>query len=580
MTEGSESAEENTEMQAEAKRREALLFQAREESTSPGVYLMKDEAGKILYIGKAKNLRKRVTTYFKPLRHDSARTELMVSRVQNFEVILTETEAEALILECTLIKKHKPKFNVMLKDDKTYPYIRIQTADSFPRLEYTRRVTKDGSRYFGPFPSAWAARQIVRLLTETLQLRDCSDNTFRHRSRPCILYQMEKCTAPCVGEISQIDYAEQIQEAIQILEGKSSRMTDELKLRMNQAAENLEYEMAAYYRDQLGHLELVTETQGVVEPGAETSRDIAGMAREGTDAYGALLQIRGGKLIAVKHYHLQNTEPELEDAEIYTHLLAQHYMNAKKDGQIVYASHPKEVLLSVAPNDVEILEKVFQVTVRVFENETEKQLVNVAAANAKHSLEMKHKRAAGHGVGALEEIQKKLHLEKLPIRIECYDISNIQGEKAVASRVVFVNGAPDKNLYRRYKIRSVEGANDFAMMREVLDRRFSRVDDPFPELVVVDGGKGQLSQAVAILEELSIQGVAVVGLAKARTEKNFQAKEVKSSLERIFIPGRKNPVPLYPTSDAYKLLVHIRDEAHRFAVNYHRLLRDKLPQSD
>jgi excinuclease ABC subunit C len=558
--------------------RSALLDRAREASTSPGVYLMKEAGGGVLYVGKAKNLRARLSTYFQAPVHESPRMEMMVGRVAGFDVILTETEAEALILECTLIKKHKPKFNVRLKDDKAYPYLKIQVGESFPRIEWTRRVQRDDARYFGPFASAWAARQVMQLLNETFQLRDCSDNTFRHRSRPCILHQMGKCTAPCVGKIDAREYHEHVGEVIRILEGKTDRLVTELRRGMEDASENQEYEAAAAYRDQLRNLELVTATQVVDDAGTDRNRDVVGLAREGTDAHGALLVVRGGRLVAVRHYHLQNTDPSLGGGEVLFDFLAQYYLSAEKAAESdapAAVGRPHEVLLPSAPDDPELLERALNVGVRVAETEKDRQLLSVAKTNAEYALEQARRKQAGHGVAALEEVQEKLHLLRLPHRIECYDISNTQGEDAVASRVVFVDGAPDKNLYRRYKIRTVEGSNDFAMMKEVLGRRFANAEEELPDLVVVDGGKGQLSQATAILEELGVQGVGVVGLAKARVERDFEAVEVKSSHERIFIPNRKNPVPLLPHTAAYKLLTHVRDEAHRFAISYHRLLRGK-----
>ena len=567
--------------------REKLLVEARNASQSPGVYLMKDEAGGILYVGKAKNLRNRLQSYFQRGPHDIPRTEMLVTRIIRFDLILTETEAEALILECTLIKKHKPKFNVRLKDDKAYPYLKIQIDQPFPRLEWTRKVRRDGARYFGPFPSAWSARQVMRLLTETYQLRDCSDNTFSHRSRPCILYQMGKCTGPCVGIIDQKAYHERIEQVSQILEGKSTVLTDQLRRGMEDAAAREEFEDAAEYRDQIKNLELVTATQVADEAGSLRNRDVVGIARKDATSHGTLLQIRGGRMVAVRHFHLQNTDPSLKDSEILFEFLSQYYLTIdaaaeKSDMSGEFApggaalAKPPEVLLPEAPDNIELLERTLGVGVRVADSQTETQLLNVARANAEYALEQSNKaEKGGHSIKALEDIQDKLHLPKLPTRIECFDNSNIQGEDAVASRVVFIDGNPDKNLYRRYKIKTVEGANDFATMKEVLGRRFSNTDEALPDLVVVDGGKGQLSQAVAIMEELNIQGVGVVGLAKARTESDFKSSELKSSLERIFIPNRKNPIPLLPHTEAYKLLTHVRDEAHRFAITYHRLLRSK-----
>jgi excinuclease ABC subunit C len=572
-----------------AKPRSALLDLARETKTSPGVYLMKDERGVILYVGKAKSLRSRLVTYFQSVPHEFPRTELMVARVHHFDVILTETEAEALILECTLIKKHKPKFNVRLKDDKAYPYLKIQVNEAFPRIEWTRRVQRDGARYFGPFPSAWSARQVMGLLNETFHLRDCSENTFRHRSRPCILHQMGKCSGACVRLVDEQQYRESVGQAVAVLEGKADRLVGALRKGMEDAAEREAYEEAAEFRDQLRNLELVTETQGVVEAGSQRDRDVVGLARHESDAHGTVLRIRGGRLVSVQHYVLNNTDASLPEDTVLADFLSQYYVaigaapgvsdpEAESATAAPEGGLPKEVLLPSAPAEAELLERTLGVGLRVEESPVDRQLLGVARANAEYALEQSRKKTAGHGIAALEEVTEKLHLARLPHRIECYDISNIQGEDAVASRVVFVDGAPDKNLYRRYKIRTVEGSNDFAMMKEVLGRRFSHADsgeDQLPDLVVVDGGKGQLSQAVAILGELGVEGVAAVGLAKARVESDFQATEVKSSHERIFIPNRKNPVPLLPHTEAYKLLTHVRDEAHRFAISYHRLLRRK-----
>jgi excinuclease ABC subunit C len=575
--------------------RAGLLLQAREAAQSPGVYLMKDDQGAILYVGKAKNLKNRVTTYFQAPPHDVGRIELLVSRIRRFDMILTETESEALILECTLIKKHKPKFNVRLKDDKAYPYLKISLSQEFPRIEWTRRVKRDGGRYFGPFPSAASARMVLRMLNETFQLRDCSDNTFRFRSRPCILFQMEKCTAPCVGKISREAYQETLSEVVRVLEGKGDQVIASLRRGMEDSAAREEFEVAAHYRDQLQALELVTATQVAADPDSSRAVDVAVVARAEAEAHGVLLQIRDGKILAVRHYHLQNVDSQMPNHEIVSGFLSQYYLAADRAAELESAgessdtsaeiaafgnlgpvlAHPDEVLVLDPPEDVEALEKGLQIKIRVPETDADRQLIGVATMNARYGLEASLKKARGHGMEALEEVMERLHLSRLPSRIECYDISNTQGEESVASRVTFIDGAPDKNLYRRYKIKTVEGANDFASMREVLGRRFSKRDEDLPDLLVVDGGKGQLSQATAILDELGVQGVGIVGLAKARTESDFQSAEVKSTHERVFIPGRKNPVPLLPHTAAYKLLVHIRDEAHRFAITYHRNLRSK-----
>ncbi|MCM0606659.1 MAG: excinuclease ABC subunit UvrC [Xanthomonadaceae bacterium] len=561
--------------------REELLGLAREATTEPGCYFMKDEEGKILYIGKAKNLKNRITSYFQSPVHEVLRTELMVRQVSHFETLLTKTEAEALILEVTLIKKHKPKYNVMLKDDKTYPYIKIQLNDAYPRLEWTRKILKDGARYYGPFPSGWSARQVMKMLTESLKLRDCSDNTFSHRSRACILYQMEKCSAPCVKKITREDYVETVRHAAAVLEGKDREIIKELKQKMKAASEMEEFEQAAVIRDQIENLRMVTELQGVQQSGKDSDQDVIYIARKNADSHGVILLIRGGKLQSVKHYSFKNSDDGVTDQEMLSQFLTQHYSEGGEESAFPIAQgNQRSILVQEELPDSILISETLDLKIKTPRTEVEKRLMSVAKTNGEHALELAVKKFEGHGVAALEEVQDKLNLSELPVRIECYDISNISGEDAVASRVVFIDGAPEKNLYRKYKIKTVEGSNDFAMMKEVLGRRFARADDPFPSLVVVDGGKGQLAQAVAILEELNIQGVPVVGLAKARTEKDFQATEVKTSLERVFLPGRKNPVMLLPHTLSCKLLSHVRDEAHRFAITYHRKVRDSSRQGN
>ena len=556
--------------------RTELLEKAKNLAATPGVYLMKHAQGQILYVGKAKGLRSRVSSYFQPITHEHPRTEMMLQMVDHFEIIHTETENEALVLECTLIKRYKPKFNIRLKDDKHYPYIRIPTDVDYPKLEWTRRITDEKARYFGPFPSSFAARTALRLLTESFRLRDCSDNTFAHRSRPCILYQMDQCTAPCVGKISVEDYWKDVKGVISILEGKGDSFIQDLTQEMELAAEEERFEDAARIRDQIQSIQIVSQTQSVLDADVRIDQDVFAVEKNESQAHGVVLQVRGGKLLSVKHYSIQNYDDSVPENVVLEDLLAQHVLLMSGTSDLTQA---KEVLMREAPVEIQLLENTLGVHIRTPETDAQRQLVNVAHTNCKFALENAKKEGEGHGLAALEEAQSRLGLERLPRRIECFDISNTQGEESVASRVVFIDGSPDKNLYRRYKIKTVIGANDFASMREVFDRRFSKMDleegNEKPDLVIVDGGKGQLSQAQAIFNELEIQGVDLVGLAKARTERNFQSAEVESSMERIFIPNRSNPIPLYPHTRAYKLLTHVRDEAHRFAITYHRSLRHK-----
>jgi excinuclease ABC subunit C len=563
-------------MEKRSDKKTTLLGQAKALAASPGVYLMKTATGQIVYVGKAKSLRSRVTSYFQPVIHEHPRTELMLGEVTTFEVIHTETENEALVLECTLIKRYKPKFNIRLKDDKHYPYLSISFRDGFPRIEWTRKVNEEHARYFGPFPSSFAARIVMRLLTEAFQLRDCNDNTFSHRSRACILHQMGKCSAPCVGKVSREEYAAQMDQAIRVLEGKSKGFPKELKKEMKRASDEERYEDAARLRDQIQAVEIVSQTQSVVDADQRLDQDVFAVAQKDGIAHGVVLQVRGGKLLSVKHYDVQNFDGALGKEQILYDFLAQHVLLMEEGNELV---HAHSFLMRELPGEHEFLEQALKVKIELPKSPAQKQLVSVAETNARFAVENAKREGAGHGVAALEEIRDKLGLRELPRRIECYDVSNTQGEESVASRVVFVDGAPEKTLYRRYKIKTVQGANDFASMREIFDRRFSKMDhgegNEKPDLVVVDGGKGQLAQAKAIFDDLGIQGVDLVGLAKARTERNFQSKEVESSMERIFIPNRMNPVPLYPHTRAYKLLTHIRDEAHRFAITFHRSLRDK-----
>lgn len=563
-------------MEKRSSQRTSLLEKAKSLAMSPGVYLMKEPGGQIIYVGKAKSLRSRVSSYFQPVTHDHPRTELMLTVVETFDVIHTETENEALVLECTLIKRHKPKFNVRLKDDKHYPYLKISLTEDFPKIEWTRKIGKEKARYFGPFPSSYSARIAMRLLTESFRLRDCSDNTFSHRSRACILYQMEQCSAPCVAKISVDDYQQSIEGAIQVLEGKGEQFIESLKAKMNEVAEEERYEDAARIRDEILAVQLVSQTQSVVDADTRLDQDVFAFEKNEQLAHGVVLQVRGGKLLSVKHYDLQNFDGSLKDEEILYDFLTQHVLLMEEKTDLLQA---KEVLLKQLPQDFELLESTLGIKISTPNSEVQKQLVNVAHTNARLAIENAKKESVGHGVGALEEVKEKLGLDKLPRRIECYDISNTQGEESVASRVVFIDGTPEKTLYRRYKIKTVKGANDFASMKEIFDRRFSKMDletgNEKPDLVIVDGGKGQLAQAQAIFADLNIQGVDLVGLAKARTESNFRSKEVESSMERIFIPNRVNPIPLYPHTRAYKLLTHVRDEAHRFAITFHRSLRDQ-----
>jgi len=551
-----------------------LLEKARGIGSSAGVYLMKDDRGTILYVGKAKVLCNRLMSYFQPAEHENPRTRLLVSRISGFDVILTQSEDEALILECTLIKKHKPKFNIRLRDDKAYPYLRIASGTGFPCIEWVRRAPKDGARYFGPYPSASAAYEVRDFLTAAFKLRDCSDNVFRHRSRPCILHQMGKCSAPCTGLATADGYAGQIGRAIGVLEGKNTAFIANIRTDMEKAAAAENFELAARLRNLLGHIETVTAMQAADEAGSGRSRDAAVLVRKDGAAHAVVLQIRDGRMSAIRHFGLQNTDKDMPDEELMHGFLEQYYLSGKS------AVTAAEVLVDIIPGGLEVLERSADLRFTRPSTSVDQRIMAVAKANALHAIEHSARFAAekdGHGTIALEDTKKRLNLARFPRRIECYDISNLQGTDPVASRATFVDASPDKNLYRRYKIKTVTGQNDFAMLREVLARRFDPSNaEPLPDLLLVDGGKGQLAQAVAILETLGLQGIEAAAIAKSRVESDFKSSEVRASAERVYLPGRKNPVILLPHTACFKLLTHARDEAHRFAIGYQRLLRKSM----
>lgn len=555
-------------------RRSELLELAKTCPQSPGVYLMKDHSDAILYVGKAKSLRNRVTTYFQGTLHAHPRTERMVAQVEIFDTILTETESEALILENTLIKRHRPKYNIRLKDDKTYPFLKLKLNEPFARLDFTRKPTRDGAQYFGPFPNSTVARSIRELINKRLQLRDCADNQFRHRTRPCLQYQMGYCTAPCVGFVSQEQYQTQLQSLTRFLTGEDLTLEHELSTAMTEFAEAMDYERAATTRDQLQAIRLLRETQSIDDPSASQNRDIVGFARAGGLATGVLLQIRNGRLTNLTHTQIDQLDDEISDTEILRQWISSALEQQEKISS--ESSEKNGVLVPFLPDDAELLEQLFSIQFITKDQSDKKedlQILQVAESNAKHALDRLLLHHTHHGLESLLALQELLHLPRLPVRIECFDNSNFQGHHPVASRVVFVDGSPEKTLYRRYKIRTVVGADDFASMKEIMSRRFSHTEEALPDLVVIDGGKGQLAQAIAVFQELGIENVPVVGLAKARTESNFQKSAVLSSSERVFLPNRLNPVLLKPHKAASKLLIHIRDEAHRFAIQFHRAQR-------
>ncbi len=541
----------------------------------PGVYIMKTQGGKIIYVGKAKSLRNRVRSYFSMSPELSAKTIFLVRNISDFEYMLTQTEVEAFLLEASLIKKHRPKYNIRLKDDKSYPYICLSMSDPFPRLYLKRKVEKNGSLYFGPFTSGLAVNATIKFLNRSFMIRDCTDGFFKTRKRPCMTYQIGRCTGPCVGLINEADYAADIEAAKNFLRGRNRKVVSELTRKMKMAAAEEKFENAAKMRDSIESIQKILEKQAVINPTSEIDQDVIGFFGDEFGTMIETLHIRQGVMIGNRSHYLKDLNPSAEGEDVrewLTSFITQYYYD-----NIV----PDEVILTVdlGLDLVKLLQAVLkeraehEVVVRFATDEKGQKLISLANQNAHakyaDQVSKNKKRALG-----LEEIKEKLGLLKLPKRIECFDISNFQGAESVASQVVFEEGLPAKDHYRRYKIKTVKGANDFESMREVLSRRLEHTEWEEPDLIVVDGGKGQLGIAVEVLEEMK-RDIAVVGLAKARSQGEFTDQEVSATEERFYLPGRSNPVIFRPASDAFQILVGIRDEAHRFAITYHRKLRDQ-----
>jgi excinuclease ABC subunit C len=539
----------------------------------PGVYLMRDKGGKVIYVGKADDLRSRVRAYFNS-SDERCQVEFLVRRVEDVETLVTSNAKEALILENNLIKQYRPRYNIRLKDDKSYLSIKVTTQHPWPRIFATRKIVKDGNRYFGPFSSAVAARETIDIIEKHFLLRNCTDHNFRNRSRPCLQYQIKRCWAPCVLPVSQEEYREQVRQAMLFIEGRQQELIAELKKKMQERAEALEYEAAAKIRDQIQAVEKTLEKQRMVSHwGAD--QDIFGLYREGGFIEVQVLLVRQGKLTGNQSYSLEDLE--FPDEEIMAGLLTQFYQG--------HRFIPDEILLPVTLEDREAREEYLgdrkgkKVNILIPQRGDKRQLVEMAAENARQSFFERHDQEKAREK-MLQELQSQLRLKTYPHHIECYDISTIHGAHAVGSMVTFINGEPDKTRYRHYRIRSIDpssGGDDFGMMLEVLKRRFSRGKEEadLPDLVVVDGGKGQLAMALAAMREVGVSGVDAVGLAKMRVQAAARSATIERLEERVFLPGQSNPVILKRNSNALFLLQRVRDEAHRFAITYHKKLRTK-----
>ncbi|MCB9024708.1 MAG: excinuclease ABC subunit UvrC [Bdellovibrionaceae bacterium] len=551
-----------------------LKERVKELPTTPGVYLMRSETDKIIYIGKAKNLKNRVRSYFSNNKDQSVKTVYLVNQIRHIDYMLTKTEVEAFLLEASLIKKHKPKYNIRLKDDKSYPYIVCNIDHPFPSFFLARKVKKGGAIYFGPYTSSYSVRETIKFINRTFKIRDCSDSFMASRKRPCMTYQINRCTGPCVGLISQEQYAGDIDNALEFLRGQDKTIVSKLTHKMNEASASHRYEAAAKFRDSLRAVEAIWEKQRVVTPNRQIDLDVVACFGDKTGTMVETMHVRGGRVIGNRWHFLPKIDlsGETDDPrEWMTSFLNQYYSE-----NVI----PDEILLpfDLGSDIYKLLAAVFRERQGIEPalihslDKDYKELMEMAEQNAKsHFKDYISKR--NHRLQGLEDIQAKLHLPQLPQRIECFDISNFQGEDSVASQVVFEEGIPKKEDYRRYKIKTVEGPNDYASMKEVLTRRLKHTEYEDPQLIVVDGGKGQLKIAVEVLRELGRSEIPVVGLAKARTQGEFSDKEVGETEERFFLPGRQNPVIFPKNSDAFQILVGLRDEAHRFAINYHRQLR-------
>lgn len=542
--------------------------------TEPGVYVMKNARDKVVYVGKAKNLRNRVRSYFNNLEAHSTKTKYQMLQVQFIEYILTRTEVEAFLLEASLIKKHRPRYNIRLKDDKAYPYIRVSLEHIFPRFYLARRVTADGSMYFGPYPSGLTVRETIRFLNKTFKIRDCTDSFFKSRTRPCISYQIGQCTAPCVKLVTAEAYRDDVESSLNFLKGRNGKILKDLTARMKQAAGEERFEHAAKIRDSLQAIERIWDRQTVVAIDKDYDQDVIAFMGDSRGTLVETLHVRGGRVIGSRPHFLAKLDPNSPDEDVrdwLTSFLNQYYME-----NII----PDEILLQVdlGLDIVKLLQAVFmerqkkKAHVALATGREGKKLLDLARANADSHFKDAVTKADQQSKG-LDMIQQRFGLPTFPRRIECFDISNFQGGENVASQVVFEDGLPRKDDYRRYKIKTVEGSNDFAAMKEVLSRRFAHTEYEDPDLVVVDGGKGQLNMAVAALKELGRSDIPLVGMAKARTQGEFHDQEVVATQERFFLPGRQNPLTFLNNSEALQILVGIRDEAHRFAITFHRKLR-------
>ncbi|HEX5746803.1 MAG TPA: excinuclease ABC subunit UvrC [Archangium sp.] len=533
--------------------------------TEPGVYLMKDRRGEIIYVGKAINLRNRVRSYFTRTGDTRAFVSLLDQFLGDIETVLVHNEKEALLLENELIKKHKPRFNVLLKDDKQYISLRLDRTQAYPRLEVVRKYEKDGARYFGPYSSASAIRETLRIINRYFHLRTCTDHVLANRKRPCLLHQIGRCPAPCVYPVPEQHYRKSVDEVVLFLEGKAGELVDGLRSRMKQAAGELKFEEAARIRDQLLAIERSLERQKVATTDFK-DQDVFASHREGDRLLVYVLYVRQGRLNGGQAFPLGSQE--FPDEELLPSFVNLYY----DQGNFV----PEEVLLPLDIEEREGLEALLterkgeRVRVMVPKRGEKRDLVDMAQKNAEQAV-IERRRTKDETEAVLYRLKERLHLRNLPRRVECFDISHFQGSSIVASQVAATDGEIDKSRYRRYRIKTLETQDDFASMHEVISRRLKRGQEEgdMPDLLVIDGGKGQLASALAAAKDLGVEGVDIISLAKSRDlEVHDRDEESARSPERVFIPHRKDPIVLRQNSAELYLLARLRDEAHRFAITF------------
>ena len=535
----------------------------------PGVYLLKDKTGKVIYVGKAASLNNRVRSYFGTPSNLPPKTQQLVSRIQDFEFVVTNSEQEALILECDMIKRYTPRYNASLKDSKTFPYLKIDIKEDWPRVCITRRVQKDKARYFGPFADAGSVRKTLRLIKKIFPYRSCSKRIDGNDKRPCLDYYIHQCLGPCVGAVEKQEYRDVINEVILFLQGKQELILRELNTKMKAAAQQLQFERAALLRDQIEAIEAVIEGQRIAMK-LKGDKDVISLAQDGVQACVELSSIRNSKLAGHGHFIMEGIQGE-SAPQVMTSFVKQYYASASYIPPLILLQHPVDEPQMLS----EWLgrQRGGKVNLQVPQRGAKKKLVDTAAENAAQGLQLAQFREMRANVvdSGLQELKDRLHLPELPERIECYDVSNIQGAFAVSSMVVLEKGRPKPAHYRRFRIKTVAGADDYAMIQETLRRRFKRGltgEDAWgipPDLVLIDGGRGQLNAGLEVRQELGLDSVPMASLAKEN--------------EEVFIPDDAKPVRMAKNSPALHVLQRARDEAHRFAISYHRKLRHREAMS-